>query len=672
MAGIPIPESFARPGDDRDVVAAWERLLRGGDVAAAPVRGVIARSWLRCRDGAVDPGLRRARRALEQGELDVHRARHRTLVEASAPVMASAREFLSDSGSILLLADAGGLVIGVEGDPATLERAREIQLVPGVSWDELATGTNAIGTALAVGQAVQVHAAEHFCEGIQRWTCSAAVVRDPCDGGVIGAVDVSGASQSYSRQSLAFVASAAAQIEGHLKQLELAQRYRILERCVSPLSSAHSEGVVLFDRRGFAIKANGQAAAALAARGKALAGGQALRVEALNLEAPGEPARLPVWLEAARIEPVMDGGERIGTLVALVQERAPRPAPARATRAAPAPRPTEPDPFAGIVGTSAALREAIARARRLAPARAPVLLLGETGVGKELFARGIHRCGAAEAPLVAVNCAGLSRDLLASALFGYGDGAFTGARRGGMQGKLEAAAGGTLFLDEIGEMPLELQGYLLRALEDGEVTRIGETRARRVDFRLVSATNRDLRGEVAAGRFRMDLFYRVAVTSVRIAPLRDRREDVVPLAEHFLGTFAEERGGARGLSPAAAAVLEAYAWPGNVRELRNVIESIGLVSGAEEVAVDDLPEEIRGCASAAPLFTEGERRASGARLRDVEADAIRQAVAAEHGNLTRAARRLGIAKSTLYCKIAAHELADELSGARERKAPGGR
>ncbi len=161
----------------------------------------------------MDPTLHQARGAMDDAELRAHRERNRALVETSAPVMAAARDFLSDSGSVLLLTDARGLIVGVEGDPDTLEQAREIRLVPGVSWGELAIGTNAIGTALAIGQPVQVHAAEHFCEGIKLWTCSAAAVRDPCDGSIVGALDVSGASGSYSRQSLAFVVSAATQIE---------------------------------------------------------------------------------------------------------------------------------------------------------------------------------------------------------------------------------------------------------------------------------------------------------------------------------------------------------------------------------------------------------------------------------------------------------------------------
>ncbi len=580
--------------------------------------------------------------------------------------MSAARDFLSDSGSVLLLTDARG---SSSASRATRTRCagQGNRAVPGAPWNELATGTNAIGTALAIGQPVQVHGAEHFCEGIKHWTCSAAAVHDPCDGRIIGALDVSGASGSYSRQSLAFVVSAATQIETGLKQLELALRFRILERCVVPLSTAHAEGVVLFDRRGFALKANEHAAAALAARGKTLADGSALRVETFNLEALGTPPPLPDWLPAARVERVIDGGERIGTLVVLASDGARR---SRTARAQSEQRPQGRDGFGDIVGPSAALGEAVRRARMLARVRTPVLLLGETGVGKELFARGIHRSGdAAAAPFVAVNCAGFARDLLASELFGYADGAFTGARRGGMAGKLEAAGGGTLFLDEIGEMPLELQGHLLRALEAGEICRVGESRPRKVQFRLISATNRDLRGEVAAGRFRMDLFYRVAVTSLNISPLRERPEDIAPLAESFLRGFAEEREGARCLSPEALAALTAYAWPGNVRELRNVIEAMRLESEEDSLGWEELPEELRASAPASPR---GRPQEAETMLQQVEAEAIRGAVAAEAGNLSRAAHRLGIAKSTLYAKIRSYGLSGELVRVREGRglAPG--
>jgi sigma-54 dependent transcriptional regulator, acetoin dehydrogenase operon transcriptional activator AcoR len=208
--------------------------------------------------------------------------------------------------------------------------------------------------------------------------------------------------------------------------------------------------------------------------------------------------------------------------------------PTSPTRAAEPIDPENQKGFSRVVGKSARLTQVIDKARRLADVDASVLLQGETGVGKEVFARAIHEHGPhRRAPFVALNCGGLPRELVASELFGYVDGAFTGARRSGMLGKVEAAQGGTLFLDEIAELPLDLQPYLLRVLEGGEVYPLGSNTARTVRFRLIAACNRDLRQEVKAQRFRMDLFYRISVTSLDIPPLRERKEDLAALVAHF-------------------------------------------------------------------------------------------------------------------------------------------
>jgi len=320
----------------------------------------------------------------------------------------------------------------------------------------------------------------------------------------------------------------------------------------------------------------------------------------------------------------------------------------------------------------------------LAHSRVPVLLLGETGTGKEEFAQGIHQASPfREGPYVALNCGGLSRDLLASELFGYVDGAFTGARRNGLVGKVEAANGGTLFLDEIGEMPLDLQPHLLRVLEQGEIYRLGESTPRKVNFRLVAATHRDLRRDVADGRFRMDFYYRVAVTSIRIPALRDRKGDIGLLARHFAKRFcALHELKSRRLDEALVAHLESYAWPGNVRELRNVIESMLLTSLVSMTCHRSLRTRWR------PTTRPPVRQSLRTRWRpttrppvrhsasddapagtafsisESEANLIRRAITATRGNLTRAARELDIAKSTLYQKIKQYGLKREIYCAR--------
>jgi sigma-54 dependent transcriptional regulator, acetoin dehydrogenase operon transcriptional activator AcoR len=271
---------------------------------------------------------------------------------------------------------------------------------------------------------------------------------------------------------------------------------------------------------------------------------------------------------------------------------------------------------------------------------------------------------------VVLNCGGLNRDLLASELFGHVDGAFTGARRGGIAGKIEAAEGGTLFLDELGEMPLDLQPHFLRVLEDGQIYRLGDTRPRQVRFRLIAATNRDLRQEVADGRFRMDLFYRVSVTSIRIPALRERSGDASELATLFIRQLcAFHEVPEKVLDPMAMEQMEAYAWPGNVRELRNMIESLVLTVPDQIIGVEDLPPEVRSIASVNdnPGNEIDRGRLSG--LAKSEFEQICKALEKTSGNATLAAKQLGIAKSTLYLKLKKYSLDDSLGS--WRSAPAG-
>jgi sigma-54 dependent transcriptional regulator, acetoin dehydrogenase operon transcriptional activator AcoR len=643
--------SFSNPGDESAVIAAWESFLKGDERAGEALRSLVDASWQRSLQAQVDPHARIGPQPLPDGDLYLLRERQRELLEASAPVMACARDFLSETGTLMALADARCTILTTEGDLPALGSAETIRLTPGVTWSEAYAGTNAIGTAVAVGQPVQIHSAEHFCEGIKRWTCSATVLRHPLDGELVGVLDVSGLSQTYNRQTLALVVTAASRIESRLAANEMERRYRLLEHAIGRLSSGH-DGVVLFDRRGNPIKANEEAMLAIEAAGGRIdlaGGGRVPELAAARIGRQPRAQGLPDWVRPEWLEPLIVKGEHLGTLLVVPPARIGRmPAPRVAAPSASAARrvPTA-DAFARLVTGDAQLLDAIGKARQLARGRTPVLLLGETGVGKEEFARGIH--GDSGGPYVALNCGGLSRELLASELFGYAEGAFTGARKGGMTGKIEAASGGTLFLDEIGEMPADMQPNLLRVLEQGEIYRLGENTPRRVNFRLVTATHRDLRKEIAAGRFRMDLFYRIAVTSLRIPPLRDRKGDIELLARHFLERFRREQGQPAGdIAPEVLALLQSYAWPGNVRELRNLVEGAVLLSEGPVLTRQALPREfIESCEApaAAPALGTARSMAEGEEM------LIRNAIAASGGNLTLAARQLGIAKSTLYVKL---------------------
>ena len=308
------------------------------------------------------------------------------------------------------------------------------------------------------------------------------------------------------------------------------------------------------------------------------------------------------------------------------------------------------------------MRQVVHQARQLAPATASVLLHGESGVGKEWFARSLH--GQRTGAFVALNCAALVGELLASELFGYAEGAFTGARKGGQLGKIEAAQGGTLFLDEIAELPLDLQPQLLRVLELGEVCRLGESTPRAVDFRLVCATHQDLQQAVRAGRFRMDLYYRIAVVPLHIPALRERGDDVLLLAQHYLQYFRAKLGQAAETLPVQVqAVLLRYDWPGNVRELRNVMEAAVVLSEGQALSVAMLqaqlqrspwPERAQKVLTAEQI---GDSEHPVYSMQEVQQQAICHALAHTGGNLTRAAQLLGIAKSTLYAKMRAFGIA---------------
>jgi two-component system response regulator AtoC len=306
-----------------------------------------------------------------------------------------------------------------------------------------------------------------------------------------------------------------------------------------------------------------------------------------------------------------------------------------------------------IVGTSEALQDLLRRVRRVAPQKTTVLLEGESGTGKELVARAIHELSSrASFPFVALNCGAVPAELIESELFGHVKGAFTDAVRT-KKGLFAEADGGTLFLDEIGELPLGLQVKLLRVLQEEEIRAVGDTRARRVDVRVLAATARDLRREAAAGRFREDLLYRLDVVGIRLPPLRERREDVPILARHFLARYASLRPElpALSLSDDALQALLAHRWPGNVRELEHAIERAVVLAEGPVLREDDLPETVR-VRSAAPLVSHGHGTLSIKReTRALEEQLIRAALEKTGGNRTRAAELLELSYRALLYKI---------------------
>jgi transcriptional regulator of acetoin/glycerol metabolism len=645
---------------DRNTMRAWERFLAGDSSLSVP--SALVASWQRSLQSGVNPSANLAPFAVHGDAVEALRWRHRELLAASDRLFAATADLFADSHSILLLTNQDGVILKAAGDLRTLTAGEKIHLTTGGDWREGMAGTNGIGTALATGEPTYIHGSEHFCEGIKSWSCAAAPICEPGTGAIIGVLDISGPPSTYQINNLTLAITAARQIEMVLAEQSARQQMRLLAFCLQRLSSSDAAGMIAIDRRGRLVHTTGRVP---------LPVGIGERFPGMDENSAVEDwaRHLPQGLRAEWFNPVVVEGSTIGAMLVVPAMRSRQAANRIAERSGTVGNAvgsgvgseagSEADPqrncFAQILGQSAAMLAAVNRGRQLARRRVPVLIEGETGVGKELFARAIHGEERGGGAFVAYNCGAASKELIGSELFGHVRGAFTGATAEGRPGRFELAHGGTLCLDEIGELPLELQPVLLRALEEGVVYRLGDTQPRRVDVRLLAMTNRNLHDEVKSGRFRGDLYYRISVTRIRIPPLRERDIDIDLLVEHFNRRLAQRHAvPLRRLNAEVMAVLRAYSWPGNVREMRNIIENLLLTSREEEVALDELPAELLDetgtVATAEPVLLQSTS------LEETERVAIARAVHGAHGNLAQAARSLGVSRSTLYRKLELYQL----------------
>ncbi len=618
-----------------------------GGIVAEP----ILRSWRRCADLGFDMrGVRRAE-LMTQGELREAQQRNEALRRLSEPAMSYLRRQAGGNGNLVILSDAQGLVLDSDGDTGFASRASRVALMPGAPWDEAAAGTNAIGTALVEGRPIAVHGAEHYFEPNRILTCAAVPITDS-EGRMLGVLDLSSQARDVRPDVLALVRAAVDVIEHRLFE-EAYEHYAVLRlHADSSGLGAPGEGLLAF-QGDVLIGANRRALQALGLAATAL--GVYRYADVFD----GELERCPD--AAGRVQ--ARAGTSYHARLRLPRSRPPRPvAPALPLSESPTDtkRPVAPSFDAATLG-------ALARAVHLSDAGVSILLQGETGVGKEVFARELHARGKrAAGPFVAVNCAALPESLIESELFGYEDGAFTGARRQGSKGLLRQAHGGVLFLDEIGDMPLLLQSRLLRVLQTREVSPLGAARPVPVDFALVCATHRPLAHEGADAPVRPDLYFRIAEYTVTLEPLRARADRL----ELLRGLWAAQGPGPM-LPPHIEALLAAYSWPGNYRQLAAVLRNMHVLAGPSGVVdADMLPAELlqakglpRDVLPTGLLATDVQPAMDARHATDVAAaaadsgmedlqsitdTAIRDALAAHGGNVSRAARALGVHRSTVY------------------------
>ncbi|MGO4808283.1 sigma-54-dependent Fis family transcriptional regulator [Cupriavidus sp. 2MCAB6] len=592
------------------------------------------------------------------------------LYKHALPVMETLHAQIANTESMVLLTDSGGVILHSLGDGDFADRARRVALAPGVSWAESSKGTNAIGTALAEARPTVVHADEHFLRANRTLTCSCAPIAGPF-GRVLGALDVSGDHRGFHKHTMALVRMSAQMIENHLFATHFTDAALVRFHARPEFVGTLFEGMAAFAADGTFLAANrsglfqlGLSPDALERHsfaalfglplGVALKQGDEARGQLLTLTLP---SRVLVFARMALLAPAR-----------RVSHTAPAAPAARTSAAGPA------SALAALDTGDARMAAVLQRVNKVHGRDIPILVLGRTGTGKEWLARAIHRDSPrGAAPFVAVNCASIPESLIEAELFGYEDGAFTGARRRGSPGKLVQAHGGTLFLDEIGDMPLAQQVRLMRVLQERAVTPLGGARAIPVDLRIICATHRDLRAMIAAGTFREDLYYRINALAVTLPALRDRT-DLPVLVERILTQQLAQADHAAhaGAHPSqiAADVLarfQRHPWPGNLRQMVNVLRTAAIMAeGEDEIRVEHLPEDFeddlvpdaygdaqRAMDSDDNLASVAQVRPTDApeRLRDREAAMIRQALARHGGNISLAARELGLSRNTIYRRL---------------------
>jgi transcriptional regulator of acetoin/glycerol metabolism len=650
---------------------------------------------------------------LRRSDLVVARERNQRLFTHAAPVMEMLLEQIVDTDSMIVLADTTGTILHSVGDDKFLQRANKVALTPGVSWAEHSKGTNAIGTTLVEETPTVVHGGEHFIHANNFLTCSAAPIFDP-RGEMLGVLDVTGDQRSYHQHTMGLVRMSARMIENQWLSDDYGNRLRLHFHGRAEFIGTLLEGIIVVGVDGKILGAN---RGALDQLDMSIA---ALRMQSLTslfgitasavFDHFRAPLPTPMMLHAANgqqfhVSARFNGPQRGVVLdmpVTSVEPRMPGGAgtpPAQAAGAAAAamqhPCPSSHPPFSGLhyLDTGdAQIAATLQKVRRVINRDIPLLVLGETGTGKELLARAVHQdSNRSRQPFVAVNCASIPESLIEAELFGYEDGAFTGARRKGSVGRIVQANGGTLFLDEIGDMPLSLQARLLRVLQERNVTPLGSLKSIPVDIAVIGATHRNLREMIDAGTFREDLYYRLNGLVVRLPALRER-SDLDVVARRIL--LAECPQDTPEIDASVLALFKAYAWPGNLRQLANVLRTAAVMGAGESHICehhlsDDFLEDVRrvrphaahaAAAQApaplpprAPALPEATHAAAVPEhtmppspdaeprpdappevprtLGEAGIDMIRSALAAADGNISVASKRLGISRNTIYRKL---------------------
>lgn len=628
----------------------------------------ILNSHKRSKEYGIKIDSKSSNKTLSNDELQNVLKENSELISIAKVYMDMFNDVLKNEEFIIVLTDKDGCILRVTGKENTVREYEKLNIKVGIYMDEKNIGTNAMAVALEEDRAVQVTAEEHYINIFKRLTCSAAPIHGK-NGDIIGALNLTSEWMNKHPHSLGLVIFCVKAIE---KDLEKRQINNILKEAYNYVGSVMDnvdKGIITVDSDGKINNVNSLVCEILNILGEDLIDE---KIDSIipgwkNIALSFEKDNYKTYIKEIKllndtnnrtlvtVKPIKLNEKVVGAVVTLskkteMQDNMYTSRSAYKT-------------FDDILGESDAILNVITNCKIIANSPSTVLIQGESGTGKEILAQAIHNFSyRRDKKFVAINCGAIPKNLIESELFGYEEGAFTGAKKGGKLGKFEIANGGTVFLDEIGEMPLEMQVHLLRVIQEGRITRIGSEKEIPIDVRIIAATNKDLKEEIKNGTFREDLFYRLSVIPIYLPPLRERKGDVEKLIEHFLRIKAFKLNkNVPKIDENLYNKLINYSWPGNVRELENCIENIVNLDGKisyqfEDEKKDKNIEEIRYEHKECEVNDEDDSGiyieiGDDFKIKDIEKILIEKAIKHNQYNMSRTARALGISRNTLYYKL---------------------
>ncbi|PRT18984.1 MULTISPECIES: sigma-54-dependent Fis family transcriptional regulator [Bacillus] len=606
----------------------WKKFIDEGVLDSNRMNERISESWHRCKQANVNPHMNKGQKILSSNIFQDQKKKSEIFLDIAIPQLQNMRKTIDELQMMALLIDPDGYVLSLSGNQQTLKRAKHINFIEGVKWTEAAVGTNAIGTALQIEEAIMISGTEHYSVASHSWSCAAAPIHND-DGKLIGVLDFSCPIEFSHPYMLGIVTSIAHAIERECSIRVHQNELHLIHRFLDVIDS--DEQVVICNHRDVIVSASKKVR-------ERVSNWSRMKLE--DLMQHGLKPKLEV--------PVYSNDRMIGKCIYVQENKQ-----GNLFSASPF---INGITFPGVIGTSNAFQHTLEEIKLVSPTDASVYVCGETGVGKEYVARAIHENSPRKnGPFIAVNCGSLPKELMESELFGYAEGAFTGARRQGYKGKFEQADGGTIFLDEIGEVPPEMQVALLRVLQERTVTPIGSSKEVPVNIRIITATHKDLLRLVEEGKFRQDLYYRLHVYPLYVPSLIERKEDI----PYFIQDFCERKNWNVVFPKSICNQFSQHKWPGNIRELLNVLERIYILSQGREICekqISFLLQTMMGNQHQLALQTENKTEHTLNFREKIQRDSMIEALEKTNGNVSLAAKLLDVPRSTFYKRMQKYKL----------------